>query len=78
MFDDAALDKYIARGGVALACNLAFDEMVGLVTKKDGGSPESARKMAIAGLVKGVILQPSGVFAALHAQDVGCKYLRAS
>jgi hypothetical protein len=28
--------------------------------------------------VKGVILQPSGVFAALHAQDVGCKYLRAS
>jgi hypothetical protein len=25
-----------------------------------------------------VLLQPSGVFAALHAQDVGCKYLRAS
>jgi hypothetical protein len=78
MFDDVALDKYISRGGVALACNLAFDDMIGLVTKKDGGSPEAARKTALAGLIKGVILQPSGVFAALHAQDVGCKYLRAS
>ena len=76
--DDVALDKYIARGGIALACNLAFDDVVSIVSKKDGGSPESARKTALAGLVPGVILQPSGVFAALHAQDVGCKYLRAS
>lgn len=78
MFDDAALDKYAARGGIALACNLAFDDMIELVTKKDGGTPEAARKTALAGLVPGVILQPSGVFAALRAQDVGCKYLRAS
>lgn len=76
--DDVALDKYIARGGIALACNLAFDDMVEAVTKKDGGTPESARKTALAGLVPGVIMQPSGVFAAIHAQDVGCKYLRAS
>jgi hypothetical protein len=78
IFDDAALDKYIARGGIALACNLAFDDMIELVTKKDGGAAEAARKTALAGLVPGVLLQPSGVFAALHAQDVGCKYLRAS
>jgi hypothetical protein len=77
-FDEVALDRYIARGGIALACNLAFDDMIELVTKKDGGSPEAARKTALAGLVPGVLLQPSGVFAALHAQDVGCKYLRAS
>jgi len=76
--DDVALDKYLARGGIALACNLAFDDVVSIVSKKDGGSPESARKTALDGLVKGVILQPSGVFAALHAQDVGCKYLRSS
>lgn len=78
MFDDVALDKYLGRGGIALACNLAFDDMIGLVTKKDGGTPEAARKTALAGLLPGVIMQPSGVFAALHAQDVGCKYLRAS
>jgi hypothetical protein len=77
--DAVALDKYISHGGIALACNLAFDDMIELVTKKDGGTPESARKTAIAGLVPGVILQPSGVFAALHAQEAaGCKYLRAS
>jgi hypothetical protein len=77
-FDDVALDKFISRGGIALACNLAFDDMIDLVTKKDGGTPEAARNTALAGLVPGVLLQPSGVFAALHAQDVGCKYLRAS
>jgi hypothetical protein len=37
-----------------------------------------ARKQAIAALVPGVILQPSGVFAALRAQEAGCLYLRAS
>jgi len=76
--DDVALDKYLARGGIALACNLALSDMIALVTAKDGGTPEAARRTAIAGMVPGVILQPSGVFAALHAQDAGCKYLRAS
>jgi len=78
MLDDVALDKFIAHGGIALGCNLAFDDMIELVTKKDGVTPEVGRKTALAALVPGVILQPSGVFAALHAQDVGCRYLRAS
>lgn len=77
-FDDVALDKYIGRGGIALACNLAFDDMIQLVSKKDGTTGDAARKTALAGLVPGVLLQPSGVFAALRAQDAGCKYLRAS
>jgi hypothetical protein len=77
-FDEVALDKFIARGGIALACNLALDDMIELVTKKDGGTPDSAWKTVLAGMVTGILLQPSGVFAALHAQDVGCKYLRAS
>jgi hypothetical protein len=77
-FDDFALDKFIARGGVALACNLALQDMIGLVQKNDGVSAEQARAQAIAALVPGVILQPSGVFAALRAQDVGCNYLMAS
>jgi hypothetical protein len=77
-FDDFALDKFIARGGVALACNLALQDMIGLVQKTDGVSAEQARTQAIAAFVPGVILQPSGVFAALRAQDVGCNYLMAS
>jgi len=77
-FDAVALDKFIGRGGIVLACNLALDDMIELVSKKDGTTGDASRKAAIAGFVPGVILQPSGVFAALHAQDAGCKYLRAS
>jgi len=78
MFDDAALDRFISRGGIALACNLALQDVIEAIQKKENVSAEEARKQAIAFMVPGVILQPSGVFAALHAQDAGCKYLRAS
>jgi hypothetical protein len=78
MFNDVALDKFMGRGGIALACNLAFQDCVDLVKSKDGVSDEQARKQAIAALVPGVILQPSGVFAAIRAQEAGCTYLRAS
>lgn len=78
MFDEVALDRFIARRGIVLACNLAFDDVVENIQKKENASAEDARKQAIGYLVPGIVLQPSGVFAALHAQDVGCKYLRAS
>ncbi|HKW50075.1 MAG TPA: hypothetical protein VJN70_21625 [Gemmatimonadaceae bacterium] len=78
MFDDAALDKFIARGGIALGCSLAFQDVVEAIQKKENSSEADARKQAIGLVLPGVILQPSGVFAALHAQDVGCKYIRAS
>jgi len=78
MFDDAALDKFLARGGIALACNLALQDVIEAIQKKDSVNGADARKQAIAMMVPGVILQPSGVFAALHAQDAGCKYIRAS
>lgn len=77
-FDAVALDKFIARGGVALACNLAFADCVELIKSKEGVSDADARKQALAYLVPGVILQPSGVFAAIRAQEAGATYLRAS
>jgi hypothetical protein len=77
-FDGVALDRFIARGGIALACALAFQDVVDIIVKKDSVSAETAKQQATAALVPGVILQPSGVFAALRAQDAGCKYLRAS
>jgi hypothetical protein len=78
MFDDAALDKFIGRGGIVLACNLALQDVVEAIQKKENASEADARKQAISFMVPGIILQPSGVFAALHAQDAGCKYIRAS
>jgi hypothetical protein len=78
MFDAMALDKFIARGGIALGCNLAFADCVELVKSKENVDDATARKQAIGYLVPGVILQPSGVFAAIRAQEAGAIYLRAS
>ena len=77
-FDAMALDKFIARGGVALACDIALQDCIELIKAKDRVSADVARQRAIAAMVPGVILQPSGVFAALRAQEAGCSYLRAS
>ncbi|HVT40188.1 MAG TPA: hypothetical protein VHE78_14200 [Gemmatimonadaceae bacterium] len=77
-FGAMALDKFIAAGGIALACNLALADCVQLVVTKDGLSKEDARKKTLSLLVPGVIVQPSGVFAAIRAQEAGCVYLRAS
>jgi hypothetical protein len=77
-FDAFALDRFIARGGIALACDLAFQDVVALVQAKEQVSAEVARARALEQLVPGVVMQPSGVFAAIHAQDAGCRYLRAS
>jgi hypothetical protein len=77
-YDSFALDRFLERGGVALACDLALRDCVQLVQDAEKVSPEAARERALAMMVPGVILQPSGVFAAIHAQDAGCTYLRAS
>lgn len=77
-FDELALDRFIASGGIVLACNLAFADCVRLVKAKDGLSDLDARAKALSLLVPGVIMQPSGVFAAIRAQEAGCVYLRAS
>jgi hypothetical protein len=77
-FDALALDKLIARGGIVLACNLAFDEPIEMINAKDGLGDEAARARAIEMHVPGVTLQPSGIFAVIRAQEAGCLYVRAS
>ncbi|MBL0940317.1 MAG: hypothetical protein IBJ03_15590 [Gemmatimonadaceae bacterium] len=77
-FDSFALDQFMARGGIALACNRAFGDLVAMVASQDKVNDTEARKRATSMIVPGVIMQPSGVFAALHAQDFGCKYFRAT
>jgi hypothetical protein len=78
-FDAFALDQYIARGRIALACNLAFQlDVLPTIKAQDKVDDDEARKRGLAMMVPGVVLQPSGVFAALRAQEVGCAYLRAS
>lgn len=77
-FNMMSMPKQMARGVIVLACNLAFKEMVELVQTTDKVSDDEARKRAVAGLYPGVILQPSGVFGVVRAQQAGCAYVKAS
>jgi hypothetical protein len=77
-FNTLALHKQIARGATVLACNLALQDCVRLIAKMDKVAPDVARQRAIAYLVPGVILQPSGVFGVIRAQQAGAAYIKAS
>jgi hypothetical protein len=77
-FNQAGLQKQLDRGVVVLACNLALQDCVDLIAKTDKISDAEARQRALAYLVPGVILQPSGVFAATRAQEAGASYVKAS
>ena len=78
-FDAAALPKQQERGVVYLGCNLAFMlDVVPLVEATDKVSNEEATKTAKTYLIPGILLQPSGVFAATRAQEAGCTYVKAS
>ena len=77
-FSMGGLHKQLARGVIALACNLALQDCADLVKKADNVSDDEAHKRAVAALVPGVILQPSGVFAAVRAQQAGCSYIKSS
>jgi len=78
-FDQAALPRQQERGVVFLGCDLAFNlDIVPIVAGADKVSQEEARKVALTHLLPGVLLQPSGVFAATRAQEAGCTYVKAS
>jgi len=77
-FNNSSLRKQLDRGVVVLACNLALQDCIDLIKSTDKVSDEDARKQAIAYLVPGVILQPSGVFAVVRAQEAGAAYVKAS
>lgn len=77
-FNNAGLQKQLDRGVVVLACNLALQDCVELIKRTDKVDDATARKQAIAYMIPGVILQPSGVFAVTRAQEVGASYVKAS
>lgn len=78
-FADANIPAFVASGGIVLACHRAFGEVVALVKGVDKlASDDEAEKKAMRFVLPGVVMQPSGVFAALRAQEAGCHYLLAS
>ena len=72
------IPAFIAEGGIVLACDLAFQGIIYQYREKDKLSQADAQKKAREHILPGVIMQPSGFFAVLKAQDEGCKYMMGS
>ena len=75
---DYNIPAFIKSGGIVLACGLAFGEIVGQYMKEDKLPNADAMARAKEHLVPGVIIQPSGFFAVLKAQEEGCNYMLGS
>ena len=75
---EASIESLLASGAVILACNKAAMRQAGIQAKKLNRDAEEVRAEFRAGLLPGVLLQPSGVYAALRAQDVGCSFIKST
>jgi hypothetical protein len=75
---EPTVESLLKGGAVVLVCNLALGQIVSEVAKQSGQSEEQARAEVVAGLIPGTILQPSGVYAVLRAQEAGAVYLRST
>jgi hypothetical protein len=75
---DASMSALHSRGAVLLACNRALMFFGADLAKKRNVDVEEVRAELRNGLVPGVILQPSGIYATLRAQEVGCGLFKSS
>ena len=69
------LDSLIARGGIVVACEFAFWGITQRVLNRDKSTEAEARERALAHLVPGVTLVPSGFLALASAQQHGCSFV---
>jgi hypothetical protein len=67
-----------ARGAVLLACNRALMHFAAQKAREMKLDVNDVKAEFTAGLVPGVILQPSGIYALTRAQEVGCAMVRSS
>jgi hypothetical protein len=65
------------RGATLLGCNLAANRFARETAKRLNQDPEKVKADLFANLVPGVILQHSGVFATIRAQQAGCAFMKS-
>lgn len=74
----ASLSALSARGVILLACNRALMHFATEEAKKRNQDVEKTRAEFRTGLLPGVILQPSGIYAVTRAQEAGCTFLKST
>jgi hypothetical protein len=67
-----------ARGAVLLACNRALMHFASQKAKEMKLDEDDVKAEFRAGLVPGVILQPSGIYAQIRAQEAGCALVKST
>lgn len=75
---DGTLSTLRARGATLLACNRAARYVAYMMSQWSKRPVEEVRTEVFANLVEGVIVQPSGIYAVLRAQEAGCAYIRSA
>ena len=59
---------------IVTACGVALNALSGMTAGKIGANAAAVKADWIAGLIPGVVLVPSGVYAISRAQESGCTY----
>lgn len=77
-YEDFSLEPLMAGGGIVLACALALRDCATLVSSQEKLDMKEADQRVRELILPGVIVQPSGIFAAVLAQEHGCHFVRAS
>jgi hypothetical protein len=76
-YEQYFLAALIASGVVVLGCHNAFQGITYRLAKETGADVAEVRAEARAGMLPGAVLQPSGIYATLRAQEVGCTFMRS-
>lgn len=75
---DTTVEGLVKSGAVVLACELAMRSFARGIAARSGGNADEVFRELRTGVVPGVIVQPSGVYATARAQEVGCTFMRSS
>ncbi len=65
------------RGATLLACNLAASRRAREIAQRMNLNADDVKKDLYANLVPGVLIQTSGVFATIRAQQAGCSFMKS-
>jgi hypothetical protein len=74
----SSLTWLATHGHVLLGCDLAMRGHAFTIADEIKGDGQAVYEEFTANLIPGVILQPSGVYAAHRAQEAGCTYIRST
>jgi intracellular sulfur oxidation DsrE/DsrF family protein len=72
------IEGLLQGGAVVLACNMAMRNLINGIARRTNQKPDAVRAELHAGMIPGVQLQPSGIYAVLRAQEAGATYMRST